>query len=313
MRSVLFVAAILRKSHSQIGVHIDADDSGQNRSLFGLMSRSFLEVMATRYRDAAGDSGGHVQPAVDDTCLFGESRLVHSSLVLRRTVGAGRGWFAIHDLEAGTVLWNERPLNFAATREGLVRKVDKMLWRHEGLCRKPMAESRGAGIVAANYFDFGMYGSYLFEQTSLLNHSCCPNASVRVVYGESVASETVASVHVARHVDADEQLCISYSSKALWLPTDARRELIQQKWGFHCRCNRCEGTLPLPEQERWALLEQAAAAADALNCQTVLQTDHRDPAHMALQARAAALVAEWLPSLAEGERFAEHIERYGAG
>ena len=70
-------------------------------SLFALMSSSFLEVMATRYRDAAGDSGGYVQPAVDDTCLFGESRLVHSSLVLRRTVGAGRGWFAIHDLEVG--------------------------------------------------------------------------------------------------------------------------------------------------------------------------------------------------------------------
>ena len=206
------------------------------------------------------------------------------------------------------MLWIETPLSFAATREGLVRKVDKMLWRHEGLCRKPVAESRSAGIVAANYFDFGVMGSYIFEQTSLLNHSCCPNASVSVVYGDVVASETRATVSVARRIEADEELCISYSSKALFLPTGARRELIQQKWGFCCRCGRCEGTLPQPELERWALLEEAAAAADAIGREPELRAE--DPQLVALQARAAALVAEWMPYLAEGERFAEHVESY---
>lgn len=269
------------------------------------MSRSFLDAMAARHHDTR-----QPQSAVKETCLFGESKLSHDLLIVRRVAGAGRGWFVLGGLEAGTELWSEQPLSFAATREGLVRKVEKVLWRHEGLCRKPIAGSRGEAIVAANFFDCGMYGAYLFEKTSLLNHSCYPNASVRVTYGETVASDTRASVTVARRVQADEQLCISYSSTALFLPTRARRELIYDKWGFWCRCDRCEATLPQLDLERWALLEEAAEAADTMGKPASESELTADPEFVALQERAAALVSAWLPSLAEGERFAEAVERY---
>ena len=280
------------------------------------MSRSFLDAVAARNEDAQQPPPQQPPPpqppppqppAVKESCIFSDSHLTHSSLTVQRIHGAGRGWFATHDLAAGTVLWCETPLSFAATRDGLVRKVDKILWKHDGLCRRPKAESHGAGIVAANFFDFGMYGAYIFERTSLLNHACCPNASVRVVYGETAASETTASVVVARRVSQGEQLCISYSSKALFLPTHARRELVHDKWGFWCRCARCEGTLPQAELGRWSLLEEAAASADALGKPS---QQSAQPALVALQARAAALVAEWLPDLAEAERFAEDAEYY---
>ena len=271
-----------------------------------IMSATFLDAMVARSRD---ENDGPA-PA-KETCLFGENRLTHEKMIIRPAgAGAGRGWFAVDSLEPGTVLWTEMPLTFAATRQGLVRKVDKTLWRHENLCRKPAAESRGEGIVASNFFDFGNMGSYIFEQTSLLNHSCCPNASVRVVFGETVASETRASVTVVRRVETDQELHISYSGKILFLPTRARRVQIMDRWGFCCRCDRCEGTLPQPELERWALLEEAAAAADAIGRKPTAARQAADPAHMALVTRAASLVAEWMPSLAEGERFAEHIEYY---
>ena len=241
------------------------------------------------------------QPGED--CVLGEScNLEHELVTVQLVDGAGRGVFAQRDIESGTELWSETPLSFAPSRDALVHKVDGMLWRHASLCRKRFAATKGEGIVASNYFDQGVLGAYLFEQTSLLNHACCPNASVRFVRSETRASECRLRTVVARHLERGEQVCISYSSTALFLPTDARRQLLHDRWGFWCHCERCVGTLPAGEQERWAMLEEAAAAADALGKPRPATVD---PAVVALQTRAAELVASWLPALAEGERFAE--------
>ena len=266
------------------------------------MSETFIDAAAVRHRDALLP---HVVGAPD---IIGDSLISHDHLELRNVPDAGRGWVALNDLPAGTKLWNEAPLSYAATRDGLVRKVDALLWKHEGLCRKRHATSRGAGIVASNYFDFGVYGAYIFEQTSLLNHSCCPNASVRVAFGEHAASGTRMCAKAARRVAIGEQLCISYSTKALFLPTPARRELLQAKWGFWCRCARCELILPDAERDNWVLLEEAAAAADAVG--KPASPAAVDSGLVALQRRAAGLLAGWLPDLVEGERFSEDADYY---
>lgn len=264
------------------------------------MSNSFVDAATVRERDCRSV----------DTTFFGDCNLKHDILTVRSVAGAGRGWVASQSLEPGTELWSETPLSFAPSRDALVQKVDAMLFRHENLCRQRHATSKGEGVVASNFFDMGSMGAYLFEQTSLLNHACCPNATMRVDLAVSCASDVRACTSIARRVEAGEQILISYSAKALFLPTAARRVLLRSKWGFWCKCARCEGTLPAVEKERWALLEEAAAAADACGKPRPAQVD-REVA--ALQARASEMLASWMPGLCEGERFSEDAVYYGGG
>lgn len=130
----------------------------------------------------------------------GGKHLAHELLTLREVAGAGRGWFASRDLEPGTQLWQEKAFTVGRNRADLVRRVDAALEKHAAFCR-PVADaaepldyfdslwathaSEGEGIVACNYFDNGKYtGAMLFELTSMINHSCCPNASVTMVQSE---------------------------------------------------------------------------------------------------------------------------------
>ena len=63
--------------------------------------------------------------------------------------------------------------------------------------------------------------------------------------------------------------------------------------------------LPTAEMERWAQLEEAAVAADALGKP---RPKGVDPKVVTQQVRAAELLADWLPDLAEGERFRKDAE-----
>ena len=192
----------------------------------------------------------------------GGKELIHDLLELRSVSGAGRGWFALQDLQPGTELWREKAFTVGRNRRDLVRRVDADLKRHAAFCRpagEAAASSEGEGIVACNFFDNGKYtGAMLFEQTSMLNHSCSPNASVRMLQSEFGAC--YARVIVARHVAAGEQLFITYSNANLFRPREWRPCSV---WAFDAPCGRCAGVLPPEEQERWALLEAAAEAADA--------------------------------------------------
>jgi len=102
-------------------------------------------------------------------------------------------------------------------------------------------------------------------------------------------------------VASGEQLCICYSDAALFQPREVRRALLHERWGFWCRCSRCEGTLPTREKQRWALLEEAAAAADGAKPRPSVV----DPSIVTLQLQAAKALDSWLPWLAEGARFKE--------
>ena len=235
----------------------------------------------------------------------GGKELVHELLILRDVCGLGRGWFARRDLAPGTELWKEKPITTGRNRSDLVRRVEADLEKHAAFCRPQDTTeiSEAEGIVRCNYFDNGScIGAMLFEQTSLLNHSCCPNASVRMMISEYGACYS--RVIVAKHVAAGQQVFISYSAAKLFRP---REERPCACWGFPRACLRCEGTLPPEEQELWALLEAAAFAADTARAVTPRTVDAAMLA-LPLQVCAAEAVSILLPSLVEGERFAEDIE-----
>ena len=112
-------------------------------------------------------------------------------------------------------LWREKALTVGRNRADLVRRVDADLEKHAALCRPEAgASSQGEGIVKCNYFDNGKsLGAMLFENTSLLNHSCHPNASVKMLISEFGACYS--RVKVTRPIAAGEQVLITYSQAKL--------------------------------------------------------------------------------------------------
>lgn len=222
-------------------------------------ARRSADAVARRPRGRARTVDIHMpNPSV----RHGGKVLNHDLLELRYVRGAGRGWFALQDLLPGTELWKEKAFTVGRNRRDLVRRVDADLEKHAAFCRpagEAAASSEGEGIVACNFFDNGKYtGAMLFEQTSMINHDCNPNASVHMLQSEFGAC--YARVTVARHVAAGEQLSITYSNANLFRPREWRPCNV---WAFEAPCKRCAGVLPPEEQERWALLEAAAEAADA--------------------------------------------------
>ena len=243
--------------------------------------------------------------------------LSHKQLALKTVPGIGRGWYATCKLTPGTALWSELPVTVGRNRAALVWRVQQDLEKHECFCRptpvlKEVEENAAAaaasaadGIVSCNYFDCGMNGSMLFKLTSMLNHSCCPNASIRVDVSPYGACR--ARLVVAGEIAPDEQLCISYSTPALFKRRDERRALLLQRWGFQCCCPRCAGCLTSDASALWELVEEAAAAADDAKPARLLP----NPSISAMQTRAAEALAQTLPYLAEAERFTQDIAYFG--
>lgn len=222
----------------------------------------------------------------------------HDFVSLCDVNGLGRGVFAKVFLQIGTELWNEKAMTVAPSRKMLVRRVDADLAKHAIFCWADDTESPGEGIVRCNHYDLGACGAMLFERTSMINHSCTPNASVRMGVSEFGACR--ARVTVVKPVQAGEQILITYSAANLFRPRNERRAFFS-RWGFSCVCPRCEGTLAAVDADMWALFEEAATAADAARQRPRLADAHT----VYLQCRAAGMMHRWCPLLFEGERFAE--------
>eukprot|EP00730_Choanoeca_flexa_P018660 TRINITY_DN9085_c0_g1_i3.p1 TRINITY_DN9085_c0_g1~~TRINITY_DN9085_c0_g1_i3.p1 ORF type:complete len:625 (+),score=104.42 TRINITY_DN9085_c0_g1_i3:135-2009(+) len=83
-------------------------------------------------------------------------------------------------------------------------------------------------------------GKALYARTSMLNHSCHPNAIVTF----DGASLTVTT---ERPIQPNEQVVISYGPllpRTPWKPT--RQALLKQQFAFDCRCAACVGDVRLP-------------------------------------------------------------------
>lgn len=80
--------------------------------------------------------------------------------------------------------------------------------------------------------------SGLWILPSLMNHSCCPNARVRVI-GDFMF------VHTVRPVAKGEEVLVSYVDACL--PARERARRLADGWGFDCACERCRLSRSRPE------------------------------------------------------------------
>eukprot|EP00397_Hematodinium_sp_SG-2012_P006212 GEMP01006240.1.p1 GENE.GEMP01006240.1~~GEMP01006240.1.p1 ORF type:complete len:858 (+),score=237.05 GEMP01006240.1:77-2650(+) len=81
--------------------------------------------------------------------------------------------------------------------------------------------------VLLNAHDDGVHLSEAF-----MNHSCAPNCEVRGKYHAQIVS--------TRHIQAGDELCISYFKRHLLLESEEERiPTFQYTWGCPCGCHRC--------------------------------------------------------------------------
>ena len=265
--------------------------------------------MADASADATADSTADTTAVEASRVCHGGKHLMHELLELREVPTAGRGWFALADIPPGTQLWKEKAFTVGRTRADLVKRVGADLERHAAFCRPAHSsgEAEAEGIVSNNFFENGPFtGAMLFELTSMINHSCCPNTSVEMMKSEFGACYS--RVTTARAIMAGEQILISYSHEKLFRP---RKERPCHTWGFSEPCARCQGSLPPEEQERWDLFEAASVAADLAERQPPRRrTMELAMTVLPLLVSAAEAIECWLPNLAEGHRFASLAEVY---
>ncbi|XP_055304028.1 SET domain-containing protein 3-like [Sitodiplosis mosellana] len=89
--------------------------------------------------------------------------------------------------------------------------------------------------LISNANSFGVEnGTFVANVTSLLNHSCAPNI---IGYLFSSYSLNV----TGRPIEKGEQLFIKYSGID-GLSTTMRKSSLKSRWGFDCKCERCEPT-----------------------------------------------------------------------
>ena len=228
----------------------------------------------------------------------------------------GRGLFARESLPANTLLWQEAPLLTATSLKDLVQSIASGddVTKFEHLCRPDSSNDSGTtskeeGVAYCNHFCVRPDLYLLFSHTSLLNHSCHPNVSIALQ--EYMAEEPVyAKIQTVRDIDRGEELVLSYlGSETLFANWSTRQNVLQSKWGFSCRCERCQrNTSTDPKQsnlalESWLVLEKAAAIADANKPRQASV----DPNCLALQKEATAKVEQYFPYLKEAERFQADI------
>jgi predicted 2-oxoglutarate/Fe(II)-dependent dioxygenase YbiX len=256
--------------------------------------------------------------------------------VRRSSVGEGRGVYAAYPLDATTVLLDEVPLQ-APSKIELAAKLAEdpaLLSRYSHLCRptakqdwaqpredlRPREGSRGIseGIVRSNGFvaapGAGGKSALLLRELSLVNHSCCPNASVAAVGGSVGDGSDAERVRLVAAVDVPEgaELTFCYAEDVLFSERARRQEILLQRFGFTCCCPRCGegGASSLSEEEamRWRVLEEAAAAAEAAKPKRA----QVEPEVASLQRDALAALNVMRPALLERRRF-EFDLQYFAG
>ncbi|KAK6339786.1 hypothetical protein TWF718_009180 [Orbilia javanica] len=71
-----------------------------------------------------------------------------------------------------------------------------------------------------------------FPQAAFINHSCLPNVRI------SIFSDLL-FVHAASYIPKDEEIFINYLDDD-YSPLTPRREILEEMFGFSCRCVRCE-------------------------------------------------------------------------
>ena len=89
-------------------------------------------------------------------------------------------------------------------------------------------------IWSCNSFE----GGRIYDVTSRINHSCDPNAVVKVDSGKKDAQQIIA----AAPIQAGDEIVISYLGTMLYADRPTRQEILRQDKYFTCHCSRCTAT-----------------------------------------------------------------------
>ena len=87
---------------------------------------------------------------------------------------------------------------------------------------------------------FSTVGQGIYKQASVVNHSCQPNMTVSFSGREMIAMPI-------KDIKAGEELTVSYVELASLAAE--RNDALQARYGFRCKCDRCEGDARSIEEE----------------------------------------------------------------
>lgn len=205
---------------------------------------------------------------------------VHAPLACVAGWGGERQLIAAADVEPGALLVAEYPVAFAQTHAGedavaswlLLETIlsssdmfDRVSAQHLKLTHWPLADEDQATLdhlagkyrrnpkklaqlyhrVATNnirYSQDGVTGYGIWPTLSCSNHSCDPNAALRVSPQSPLAELLLAT----RPIPKGTAICWNYLADASFLTLDwfGRNRRLYRDFQFLCRCARCEAERP---------------------------------------------------------------------
>ncbi|KAF8346575.1 hypothetical protein F5887DRAFT_1179893 [Amanita rubescens] len=194
--------------------------------------------------------------------------------------GAGKGMFALTDLDTGDLIARERPLclfplaipvdSYAGMDAVIMRTLSKMkpadVLDYFDLANCKTEGGPASGIWRTNGLDAKrMPGEYngrytcICRDLSRVNHSCSPNATYRWVL-----NDLMYELRALRPIKKGEEICISYVNYLR--SRSARQEHLQSSYAFACMCSGCSSIPPseIPRSDaRRGLLEWSRENEDA--------------------------------------------------
>lgn len=81
-------------------------------------------------------------------------------------------------------------------------------------------------------------GLGLFPLISMINHSCCPNATHQFIVEAGCPPRQI--IRAIDHIKPGDEICYSYVSTLV--STSTRQQKLRSAYGFNCSCSRCSST-----------------------------------------------------------------------
>ena len=143
--------------------------------------------------------------------------------MVKECEGKGRGLVAAKDIKMGDLILIDKAV---LSDEDII---------HQGYDLTPEADKRL------------LLNQKIFKDISMLNHSCSPNAVIGLLDGKkNKEPEKRFELRAVMNISKDDEVTIYYPADAILSlqPHAFTRELIQNDFGFNCRCVVCLGQVP---------------------------------------------------------------------
>jgi hypothetical protein len=166
--------------------------------------------------------------------------------------GKGLGVFAAQFIKKGTMNFQEAPLirggpqwleKEAAFMLMSKEKRDFMALYSQCNCHQsPCKETPLMKIFDANSYrpeGIGRDNAMVYKITSRINHACFANVTRRFNKARNIVIFSI------EDIKKEDELTIDYLGAGA-VPVPMRRAILQQQYGFHCRCRGCVNNKILP-------------------------------------------------------------------